>query len=101
MHGEHATSSSVKIFANIFISFVGAGVLGLPYAFKEVSLRLELTGLRMTNELMTGNRSAGRIVILVTGRCSVSNSETRPRLVTSRLQLFTFDGGSHMIQHIF
>ena len=27
---------SVKIFANIFISFIGAGVLGLPYAFKKV-----------------------------------------------------------------
>lgn len=26
----------VKIIANIFISFIGAGVLGLPYAFKEV-----------------------------------------------------------------
>ena len=25
-----------KIFANIFIAFIGAGVLGLPYAFKEV-----------------------------------------------------------------
>ena len=45
MHGEHATSSSVKIFANIFISFVGAGVLGLPYAFKEVSLRSDDTEL--------------------------------------------------------
>ena len=26
----------VKIVANIFISFIGAGVLGLPYAFEEV-----------------------------------------------------------------
>ena len=26
----------LKIFANIFISFIGAGVLGLPYAFKRV-----------------------------------------------------------------
>ena len=34
--GEGATSP-VKIVANIFISFIGAGVLGLPYAFKEVS----------------------------------------------------------------
>ena len=31
------TKSPVKIFANIFISFIGAGVLGLPYAFKEAS----------------------------------------------------------------
>lgn len=31
------TKSPVKIVANIFISFLGSGVLGLPYAFKEVS----------------------------------------------------------------
>ena len=30
--------NSVKVFGNIFISFIGAGVLGLPYAFKEVIL---------------------------------------------------------------
>lgn len=35
MHDE-GTDSKVKIFANIFISFIGAGILGLPYAFKEV-----------------------------------------------------------------
>ena len=38
MHDE-GTDSSVKIFANIFISFIGAGILGLPYAFKEVCAR--------------------------------------------------------------
>lgn len=32
------TKSPVKIFANIFISFIGAGVLGLPYAFKEAGI---------------------------------------------------------------
>jgi hypothetical protein len=32
------SKSPVKIFANIFISFIGAGVLGLPFAFKEVYL---------------------------------------------------------------
>jgi amino acid permease len=37
MHDEGAQSSA-KIFANIFISFVGAGVLGLPYAFKEAGV---------------------------------------------------------------
>ena len=36
MHDE-GTNSKIKIFANIFISFIGAGILGLPYAFKEVS----------------------------------------------------------------
>ena len=37
MHDE-GTNSHIKIFANIFISFIGAGILGLPYAFKEVPL---------------------------------------------------------------
>ena len=33
------TRDPIKIVANIFISFIGAGVLGLPYAFKRVRLR--------------------------------------------------------------
>ena len=37
-NGEPGSKSTVKIFANIFISFIGAGVLGLPFAFKEVGL---------------------------------------------------------------
>lgn len=40
MHDEGGTQSSAKVFANIFISFVGAGVLGLPFAFKEVGTLL-------------------------------------------------------------
>ena len=32
------TRDPIKIVANIFISFIGAGVLGLPYAFKRVKL---------------------------------------------------------------
>ncbi|PIK49721.1 putative proton-coupled amino acid transporter 3 isoform X2 [Apostichopus japonicus] len=35
MHEEGGTGSPLKIFGNVFISFVGAGVLGLPSAFKE------------------------------------------------------------------
>lgn len=35
------TTSVVKIMANIFISFIGSGVLGLPYAFREVSKSCE------------------------------------------------------------
>lgn len=31
-------SERLRIVANIFISFIGAGVLGLPYAFKEAGL---------------------------------------------------------------
>ncbi|XP_033104591.1 amino acid transporter AVT3C-like [Anneissia japonica] len=38
MHGSEGSDSSVKIFANIFITFVGAGVLGLPFAFKEAGI---------------------------------------------------------------
>ncbi len=30
--------SAVRLVSNIFISFIGAGVLGLPYAFKEAGL---------------------------------------------------------------
>lgn len=30
--------SVTRVVANIFISFIGAGVLGLPYAFKEAGL---------------------------------------------------------------
>ena len=33
---QDGTKSIPKIFANIFIAFIGAGVLGVPYAFKEV-----------------------------------------------------------------
>ena len=36
--GDVGTSSNSKIFANIVISFIGAGILGLPFAFKEVSV---------------------------------------------------------------
>jgi len=34
------SKNPVKIIANIFISFIGAGVLGLPFAFKEVNTPL-------------------------------------------------------------
>ncbi|XP_022257006.1 uncharacterized protein LOC106472768 isoform X1 [Limulus polyphemus] len=33
--GRSGTKNPIKIIANIFISFIGAGVLGLPFAFKE------------------------------------------------------------------
>ncbi|CAG5134824.1 unnamed protein product [Candidula unifasciata] len=36
--GETGTSNLFKIYANIFIAFIGAGVLGLPYAFKEAGI---------------------------------------------------------------
>lgn len=36
--GDVGTSSNSKIFANIMISFIGAGILGLPFAFREVCI---------------------------------------------------------------
>jgi proton-coupled amino acid transporter len=39
MHGNGGqTDNKLKIFGNIFISFIGAGILGLPYAFKEAGI---------------------------------------------------------------
>jgi len=35
---EAKTKSSFRIFCNLFIAFVGAGILGLPFAFKEAGL---------------------------------------------------------------
>ena len=45
------TSSKVNVFANILISFVGAGILGLPYAFREV--RSLMTLLNKSHTLVT------------------------------------------------
>lgn len=36
--GISGSKSPAKIMANIFISFIGAGVLGLPFAFKEAGI---------------------------------------------------------------
>lgn len=36
MHHDDGAKNSIKIFANIFISFIGAGILGMPHAFREV-----------------------------------------------------------------
>ena len=41
MHGPADSSgpfSPLRLCANIFIAFVGAGVLGLPYAFREAGV---------------------------------------------------------------
>ena len=45
MHDGGGATNPVKIFANIFISFVGAGGLGLPFAFKEVKTQPKVTGM--------------------------------------------------------
>ena len=36
--GSQGTKHPAKILANIFIAFIGAGVLGLPFAFKEAGI---------------------------------------------------------------
>eukprot|EP00043_Microstomoeca_roanoka_P029830 m.23414 g.23414 ORF g.23414 m.23414 type:complete len:416 (-) comp9490_c0_seq3:2088-3335(-) len=36
--GDEGEYSTCKMFANIFITFVGAGILGLPFAFKEAGI---------------------------------------------------------------
>ncbi|KAJ7327701.1 hypothetical protein OS493_026579 [Desmophyllum pertusum] len=38
MHHDDGAKSSIKMFANIFISFIGAGILGIPHAFKEAGV---------------------------------------------------------------
>ncbi|PFX16353.1 amino acid transporter AVT3C-like isoform X1 [Stylophora pistillata] len=38
MHQDDGARSSIKMFANIFISFIGAGILGMPHAFKEAGV---------------------------------------------------------------
>ncbi|XP_041012558.1 amino acid transporter AVT3B-like [Juglans microcarpa x Juglans regia] len=40
--GPQALSSQSKTFANVFIAIVGAGVLGLPYAFKRTGWVMSL-----------------------------------------------------------
>lgn len=38
MHQDDGARSSIKMFANIFISFIGAGILGMPHAFREAGV---------------------------------------------------------------
>lgn len=54
------TSSNLKIFANIIISFIGAGILGLPFAFKEVStvIRLQFSAANREVHRQVSNKDA-------------------------------------------
>jgi len=52
-HGmAHGTASPAQVAVNIFISFVGAGLLGLPYAFSRSGWLLGIAALFMVS---TGN----------------------------------------------
>ena len=57
---DRGTSSNLKIFANIIISFIGAGILGLPFAFKEVStvIRLQFSAANREVHRQVGNKDA-------------------------------------------
>ena len=59
MHDE-GTDSRIKVFANIFISFIGAGILGLPYAFKEVCAWQWCVKLSLSLSLIRSERDRGR-----------------------------------------
>ncbi|KAH0465337.1 hypothetical protein IEQ34_005440 [Dendrobium chrysotoxum] len=65
-HGPITLSSQPKTFANVFIAIVGAGVLGLPYAFKRTGW------------------AAGTVIILAIGvltyHCMMLLVRTRRRL---------------------
>ncbi|XP_027237404.1 uncharacterized protein [Penaeus vannamei] len=73
-------TSPVKIVANIFISFIGAGMLGLPFAFKEAGIMegalimavvgyLSVAAMLMLIDckyaiLSSGGRAGGRSIIM-------------------------------------
>ncbi|XP_031564992.1 amino acid transporter AVT3C-like [Actinia tenebrosa] len=77
MHDGGATSTTT-IFANIFISFIGAGILGMPYAFKVagvvegcvimalvgiISVRAMLLIVDCKNKLVSINWSRGKSIL--------------------------------------
>ena len=51
MHQDDGARSSIKIFANIFISFIGAGILGMPHAFKEVRQIVAFVRIRLLSNV--------------------------------------------------
>ncbi|KAL5012999.1 hypothetical protein ScPMuIL_011550 [Solemya velum] len=73
----------VKIFANIFISFIGAGVLGLPYAFSEAGI---LEGIVIMAGVGIISVKAMMLIIdckykllQLTGRLDSNSSPSRPK----------------------
>jgi len=67
--GEPGEYSPLKVFANIFIAFVGAGMLGLPYTysmagFLETSIILVLAGCACTKAMLMLVQCKYRIVDL-------------------------------------
>ncbi|XP_065886219.1 uncharacterized protein [Dysidea avara] len=68
---QGGTSSHYKIFANIFISFIGAGILGLPFAFKEAGLYEGI--IVMT---LVGFFSVKAMLVLIDCRAKIINDAT-------------------------
>lgn len=66
------TSSTVKVFGNIFISFIGAGVLGLPYAFKEAGI---LEG--VTIMVLVGCLSIYAMLLIIDCKYEILENKTR------------------------
>lgn len=74
MHDE-GTDSKIKTFANIFISFIGAGILGLPYAFKEVGLPTQHSSIEFSETSISSEwYSGGGHYNECSWRCKVSHS---------------------------
>ena len=46
---QAGSQDPLRIGANIFISFIGAGILGLPHAFKKVRALTSLMLLKVVN----------------------------------------------------
>eukprot|EP00039_Didymoeca_costata_P004251 m.72225 g.72225 ORF g.72225 m.72225 type:complete len:431 (+) comp12311_c0_seq2:357-1649(+) len=79
MHGGAASGpySPLKCFANIFISFVGAGVLGLPYTF-----RMAGTVECILIIMLAGSMSAKAMLLLVD--CKYEILKRRKKMLNER-----------------
>ncbi|XP_078682925.1 uncharacterized protein LOC144917117 isoform X1 [Branchiostoma floridae x Branchiostoma belcheri] len=67
------TRHPLKIFANIFISFIGAGVLGVPYAFKEAGV---IEGILIMTAV--GILSVKAMLMIIDSKYKI-NREKRPK----------------------
>ncbi|XP_076039859.1 uncharacterized protein LOC143024702 [Oratosquilla oratoria] len=65
-------TSPTKITANVFISFIGAGMLGLPYAFKESGI---IEGALIMS--MVGYLSISAMIMLIDCKYAILNSGGR------------------------
>nr|XP_039250430.1 amino acid transporter AVT3B-like [Styela clava] len=75
MHGSsggQGTTSTLKVFGNIFISFIGAGVLGLPYAFKEAGI---LEGIIIMSTV--GLLSVRAMLLIIDSKDRISSGSSR------------------------